>query len=146
MLAQVTRLLTLVLQCWQQAGSVPRPLSLQTSQDRFTGVINYMLDHLDQRLSRDLLAAQVSLHPVYFDRLFRQTYALSPLQMLRSLRLERAKELLENSTLTVASISRSCGFPSPTAFISTFQAKYLQTPGEYRQSLKTAIERYNPFL
>lgn len=146
MLALTAQLLTLVLQSWQQVGSPPRPVAMMDTQDRFTRVVNYMTDHLGEKLSREQLAEIISLHPVYFDRLFRQTYGIPPMQMLREMRLGYAKHLLESTDYTIDAISARCGFGSNTSFIRAFQQRFDQTPGGYRQGLKKAIERYVPFL
>lgn len=146
MLALTTQLLSLILQSWQQSGSIPRPSAMMTSEDRFTQVINYMADHLNEKISRDHLADIVGLHPVYFDRLFRQTYDVPPMQMLRDMRLERAKRLLESTDFTMETIAHTCGFGYSTSFVRVFQQKFGQTPGDYRQGLKQARNRYVPFL
>jgi AraC-like DNA-binding protein len=107
--ALASDLLAAVLDGWQAAGRPPRPAAWQTPEDRFADVVGFMAEHLDRRLTRDDLAGRACLHPGYFDRAFRAAYGLAPMQMLRDLRLRRARQLLEGTDDTLDSIAHACG-------------------------------------
>jgi len=117
-------LLAAVLDGWQAAGRPPRPAALQTPEDRFADIVGFMAEHLDRRLTRDDLAGRVCLHPGYFDRAFRAAYGLAPMQMLRDLRLRRARQLLESTDDTLDSIAHTCGLGDAAAFSRAFRARY----------------------
>jgi AraC-like DNA-binding protein len=134
--ALATDLLAAILDGWQAMGAPPRPAALQTPEDRFADVIGFMAAHLDRRLTRDDLAGRVCLHPGYFDRAFRAAYGLAPMQMLRDLRLRRARQLLEDTDLTLDSIAAACGLGDAAAFSRAFRARYGAAPGQHRQSAK----------
>ena len=136
--ALATDLLAAVLDGWQIAGRPPRPAALLTPADRFADVVDFMADHLGRRLTRDELAGRVCLHPSYFDRAFRAAYGLAPMQMLRDLRLRRARQLLESTDDTLDSIAHACGLGDAAAFSRTFRARYGSAPGRHRQSAKAA--------
>ena len=144
--ALTTRLLAQILQSWQIAGSVPRPSGLQSSEDRFVPVLNYISDHFGEKLSRDILAERVCLHPVYFDRLFRETFGVPPMRMLRDLRLQRARQMLESTDATLEVIAETCGFGLASYLNRVFQKQFGQTPGDYRQGLKNALKSYTGSL
>jgi len=129
-------LLAAVLDGWQAAGRPPRPAALQTPEDRFADIVGFMAEHLDRRLTRDDLAGRVCLHPGYFDRAFRAAYGLAPMQMLRDLRLRRARQLLESTDDTLDSIAHTCGLGDAAAFSRAFRARYGAAPGQHRQSAK----------
>jgi AraC-like DNA-binding protein len=131
-----TELLAQILQSWDAQGSPPRPCALQTAEDRFTDVVNYMASHLDRKLTRDDLARRVFLHPGYLDRVFRAAYGVAPMQMLRDLRLRRAKKLLESTDDTLDSIAHVCGLGDAAAFSRAFRARYGAAPGRYRQTMR----------
>lgn len=141
-----TQLCTIVLENWRQAGGAPRPDALMTPQDRFTDVVAYMSQHLDQKLSREELAERAHLHPGSFDRLFRSTYGVAPMQMLRDLRLRRAIHLLETTDMTLSAVATSCGLTSAGYFSRVFREHYDQTPGQYRECAKSTTTRYIPPL
>jgi transcriptional regulator GlxA family with amidase domain len=117
-----------------------------TSQDRFVDVIRYMLAHLGDKLTRDDLASLVHLHPGYFDRIFHNVYGTSPMQMLRNLRLSRARQLLETTDAPLSAIALSCGLSDAGYFNRVFRQCYGQTPGQYRQSAKSTMQSYIPTL
>ncbi|GHO87882.1 helix-turn-helix domain-containing protein [Dictyobacter formicarum] len=140
--AYTLQLCSIVLEAWQQQGSPPRPAALLTPSDRFTDVIGYMSQHLEQKLTRDDLAALVYLHPGYFDRAFRSIYGVSPMQMLRDLRLQQAQRLLETTNLSLHAIALQCGLGDAGYFSRVFRQYYGQPPGNYRESAKSAKESY----
>jgi two-component system response regulator YesN len=49
------------------------------------------------------------------------------------MRLERAKKLLENNTLTVSEIALGCGFSDQSYFSKVFSSKYGISPTDYRK-------------
>ncbi|GCE19571.1 helix-turn-helix domain-containing protein [Dictyobacter kobayashii] len=140
--AYALQLCSMVLEGWRQQGSQPRPAALRTPRDRFTDVIRYMSQHLEQKLTRDDLAALVYLHPGYFDRAFRGIYGVSPMQMLRDLRLQQAQRLLETTALSLNTIALQCGLSEAGYFSRVFRQRYGQPPGQYRESAKSAKESY----
>jgi AraC-like DNA-binding protein len=55
----------------------------------------------------------------------------TPVEFIRSVKLERAKGFLEKSDMTVAQISYMVGFGTPNYFAKAFKAKYNMSPSEY---------------
>jgi len=141
--ALALQLLGLVLESWQASGSPPRPSALMTAQDRFSGLIVYLSQNLDRKLGRDEVAAFVHLQPNYLDRAFRRAYGVAPMRMLRDLRLQRARHLLESSSHTVAAVAALCGFEEAGYFSRAFRRETGQTPGEYRRSISAARRSYS---
>ncbi len=131
-----------IVEAWQQNGGVARPAVMQTAPDRFVGLLTYMQNHLDQRLTRDDLAAHVFLHPSYFDRLFRSAYGLPPMQMLREMRLRRAQEHLERTEDILEHIADACGFGDAAHLSRLFRQRFGQSPSQYRKSVKQTRTSY----
>lgn len=140
--ALALQLCSIVLECWQQQGSVARPPALMTAQDRFVGVITYMSEHLDQKIMREDLAELVHLHPNYFDRAFQQIYGQLPMQMLRKLRLQRSQYLLESTDMPLSAIASACGLFDASYFSRVFRLYFGQTPGQYRERVKNTTRSY----
>ncbi len=134
--AHTAEILQLVLTGWNAMGSPPRPARMQTTEDRFTEVMTFMTDHLGEKLTRDDLAGKLCLHPVYFDRLFRATYGLPPMTLLRRMRLDRARHLLESTDDTLASIAERCGFATASHLSRHFSERFEHTPGEHRENFR----------
>lgn len=137
-------LLQMLLTSWQQSGALPRPQSMMTSHDRFIDLIGFLSENLQRKLSRDDLAHRTHLHPNYLDRAFRDTYGVTPMNMLRDMRLRRARHLLESTSLSLQEIGRQCGFEDVPYFTRAFRARYQAAPGQFRESVKNARESYLP--
>ncbi len=80
----------------------------------------------------DELAGTINLSKSRFKELFKQKTQLSPIQFVRHLRFERAKELLKTTHLTVKEISFTVGINDQSGFVRDFKKKYGLTPTEYR--------------
>lgn len=141
--ALALQILALVLESWEASGSPPRPPALMTAQDRFSGLVVYLSQNLHRKLGRDDIAAFAHLQPNYLDRVFRRTYGASPMQMLRDLRLQRARHLLESSDHTVAAVAEMCGFEEAGYFTRVFRQQTGRTPSEYRHYLGAARRSYS---
>ena len=56
-------------------------------------------------------------------------------EFIRKIKLEKAKELLENTDLTISEISYKVGFSSPSYFTKCFKEEYGLIPKEMRHTL-----------
>ncbi|AGN70634.1 helix-turn-helix domain-containing protein [Paenibacillus caseinilyticus] len=140
--AETSGLFHQILREWERQGRPVREEEAMTSQDRFAKVIHYMKEHLTMKISRERLAELVHLHPVYLDRVFRDTYGVTPMDMLKSLRLQFAKEKLESTSDTLEAIAGECGLGSSAYFIRIFKQAEGITPGEYREQTQRLARNY----
>jgi AraC-like DNA-binding protein len=79
-------------------------------------------------------ARRVGLALSSFRRVFRKTYGLSFGRWARQERLDRARETLRLSELTVTAVARSAGFHEIHAFIRCFKQRFGQTPSDFRKN------------
>ena len=91
-----------------------------------------MRTHLDEQISLAELAAVCGISVSHFTRAFRQATRRSPHAFLTDLRLEKAKELLEHTRLSITSIALRCGFEQPQYFATQFRRKLGWTPSAWR--------------
>jgi len=77
-----------------------------------TRVLDYMREHLAEPISLEELAGLVDLSPWHFARAFRQRHQLPPHRCLTQLRLEKARELLAHSQLSITKIAMATGYSS----------------------------------
>ena len=82
----------------------------------------------------DSVARQLGVSADRFVRLFRGATGLPPHRWLRSLRVERAKELMLNSRLSLAQIALECGFADQSHFTRVFSAAVHMTPAGWRKA------------
>jgi transcriptional regulator GlxA family with amidase domain len=95
-------------------------------------VFEVMRDNSHRRLTPADLAEHVQLSPGHFRHLFRAETGTTPARFLKSLRMQRAKELLENSFLATREIIRRVGFSNESHFARDFKRYYGVTPGQLR--------------
>lgn len=82
---------------------------------------------------------QYAISEVYLRRLFVKNYGLQPVKYLTALRINRAKELLSFSTLSVEECANESGFASSQYFCRVFKNMVGITPAEYRKQNHSSI-------
>jgi AraC-like DNA-binding protein len=85
------------------------------------------------------IAAQAGFSRCHFIRLFRGAFGLTPYQYLKTRRLERAKELLATTILSVMDVCLDVGFESLGSFTSLFTRAVGETPGAYRAARRRRV-------
>ena len=96
--------------------------------------ILYIQRHIYEPLSLRQLANHVSYSPYHFTRIFKARTGLSPLYYVSSMRLQKAKDLLLNTDLTVRDIGLEIGQQSLGTFTTRFTEKVGITPSQFRKS------------
>lgn len=81
----------------------------------------------------DALAERLGIGPRHLSRLFAEHLGASPLQVALSLRIQRAKRLLDDTDLPVASIAEHAGFSSPRRMNAAFARLYGRPPSAFRR-------------
>lgn len=93
----------------------------------------YMSEHFCEEIDLEHCAAQVHLSVSRFAHLFTQRMGISPHRFILSLRIDKAKELLMYSTMTVNEIAKYVGFPDASYFSRLFRKYTGHAPMEYRR-------------
>jgi AraC-like DNA-binding protein len=99
-------------------------------------VLAYIEDHLDEAISIATLARLARLSHSHFSRAFKQSIGLPPHRCHNTLRIERAKTLMEHSATSLTEIGLIVGYCDASAFSRTFQQYTGQTPTAYRRSVR----------
>jgi len=103
--------------------------SRTTVQRAMRLVRNGTLDHAGV----DDLAERLGIGPRHLDRLFQRHVGASPLQVARTLRVQRAKRLLDQTTLPMMEVAARAGFTSLRRFNAVFAEIYRRTPSDIRR-------------
>lgn len=88
--------------------------------------------------SIDALAERLGIGPRHLSRLFAEHLDASPLQIALSLRIQRAKRLLDDTDLPVALVAERAGFSSPRRMSAAFTRVYGQPPSALRRRRTSA--------
>jgi AraC family transcriptional regulator len=92
-----------------------------------------LISRLDEPISLAELARACKLSPSHFARAFRQTTGQPPHRWLMEQRIEKAKQLLVDSTLSLAQIAWTCGFADQSHFTRVFAQLVQSSPGQWRR-------------
>lgn len=99
-------------------------------------VKEYIMEHLSDDVRLATLAAIVGISAYHFARLFKQSTGLSPHQYVLQCRMEKAKQLLCETGLTLQSVAEQVGYTSANHFINLFHRSTGLTPAAYRKVVK----------
>lgn len=120
-----------------QAQYVERPLPASTA-DSLQPLLEWALEHLEDDLDVDALAAQALLTPRTFARRFRAETGTTPASWLARQRLARAQHLLEATDLGVDLVADRSGFGSSAVLRHQFARRLGTSPGAYRRTFRCA--------
>lgn len=95
-------------------------------------VLEIMSHSLDRNLGLSEIAGRVGISAEHLSRIFHRATGETPAAWYRRHRLERARELLRQSDLSVQEVARRCGYPTSAHFIASFRAVVGMTPGRWR--------------
>jgi len=122
---------------WQgQTSQNQDPLSLRTSNEYVIKAVQYIDEHISNVLTIKEVAQQVHLNPSYFSVLFKEEAGLTFIDYVTRLRMKKAKELLESSSLSLDAISEQIGLQTTSYFIRMFKKFESITPKQYRDQVK----------
>ena len=105
---------------------------VETRDRRMLIVLMLVEDSARRQLLMGDIARAVNLSPGRLAHLFKSEMGVSPQRYINSLRLEMARECLENGVLSVKEIASEVGIPNVSRFCRSFKARYGTTPKEYR--------------
>jgi transcriptional regulator GlxA family with amidase domain len=100
--------------------------------ERVDAVSVFMKTNLRRKLSLDEMAKSVNLSPARLRQIFKAEVGVAPLAYLKALRIERAKELLENTFFSIKEIAGSVGMGDASHFVRNFQTAFGVTPARHR--------------
>jgi transcriptional regulator GlxA family with amidase domain len=93
----------------------------------------WMVDHLDEDLSVPALAVRAYMSPRNFARAFKREVGMTPGAYVETLRVERARALLETGGESVEQVAWRCGFGTVETMRRIFRKRLGVSPGSYRE-------------
>lgn len=100
-------------------------------QETVEKCVAYIQAHLsDEDLNVNEIGAHFYMNPVYLSRIFKQEKGVSINQWIISQRMELAKELLKDPSLTAVSVANHCGYYNYPYFSTVFKKYYGYTPSQ----------------
>ena len=99
-------------------------------------VQNWLDEHFGQPLLIDELAGRFGFGVRNFKRRFKEATGYTPLAYLQTLRLEKAKQLLETTRMSLDSITFAVGYEDSNSFRRLFQQRVGLLPAAYRKKFQ----------
>ncbi|MDU9003273.1 GlxA family transcriptional regulator [Sedimentitalea todarodis] len=115
-----------------QRLSVPTRIGVR--HPKLSQVIQMMEQNIEEPISPSVLAKDVGMSTRQLERLFRRYLNRSPKRYYMELRLQKARNLLMQTDMSVINVALACGFASPSHFSKCYRAHYDTTPYRERGS------------
>jgi AraC family carnitine catabolism transcriptional activator len=114
-------------------------------------IIKLMQEHIEDPLSADDLAGMISVTRRQLERLFATHLHDTPAHFYIGIRLERARELLQQTDMGVLAVGVACGFGSSSHFSRAYRARFAVSPKDDRsdapiQAFPAQSQPCNPSL
>lgn len=100
-------------------------------------VQQYVLAHLDEKLTVEKLAGLVAASPRNFARMFARDAGMTPAEFIERARVDAARAMLERSTLPLKSVAIGCGFRDAGHLRRVFQKRLGTSAQQYRDSFSS---------
>ncbi len=114
--------------------------SQSAERDALRTLLAWMVDHLDQDLSVEAMAEKAHMSPRNFSRVFTREVAATPARHVERLRVDAARQLLEEPAADHGEVARQCGFGSVNSMRRSFQRVLKVAPSEYRKRFRMPEE------
>ncbi len=95
----------------------------------------YLNDNFKEKISLDIISRDIGISKYYLHRIFREINGNTPLEYLKNIRLEKAKNELQYSNSTIFEIAFKCGFDSTSYFSNIFKKHIGLSPTQFRRTL-----------
>jgi len=115
-----------------QRLSVPTRIGVR--HPKLAQVVQTMEANLEEPISPSILATDIGMSTRQLERLFRRYLNRSPKRYYMELRLQKARNLLMQTDMSIINVALACGFTSPSHFSKCYRAQYQTTPYRERGS------------
>ncbi|MBW5445316.1 helix-turn-helix domain-containing protein [Cohnella sp. CFH 77786] len=99
---------------------------------QFSELRNELYSSPHTRMPVEKIASRLNLSKSYFQHIYKELFGCSVVSDIIHSRLEYAKYLLQNSSLSIVAISKMCGYENDTHFMRQFKRFFGVTPSQFR--------------
>ncbi len=111
-----------------------RSLQDQVNAERIRSMLTYISENLSGHLNTKLIADSACVSESVCLRCFHHILGTTPMQYVKQSRLNKAAELLRNSSITAKAAALECGFHDISYFTKSFREQMGCTPKEYQKT------------
>jgi transcriptional regulator GlxA family with amidase domain len=113
----------------------------EVGPDALRDLSGWIVEHLDEDLSIERLAARAAMSPRHFARVFHRETGCTPAKYVERARVDAARRLLEDGNDGLEGVAARCGFGSGEQMRRTFLRHVGVVPIEYRRRFQLGPER-----
>ena len=106
---------------------------LQDYFERVHAVTQYIREHTDEPLNREVLAAVAGFSVPHFHRIFTACLGENMASYVRRMRMERAGRKLRMGAVDITEVALAAGYGTHAAFSKAFKQQFGLSPSEFRQ-------------
>jgi transcriptional regulator GlxA family with amidase domain len=117
-----------------------QPLPATPDTNALGPTLDWMIDHLDEALTVEQMAAHALMSTRTFMRRFRATTGATPQRWLSFQRIAHARRMLESTDASIDRIAQASGFGSAANLRLHFQRIVGTAPTSYRRTFRTVPE------
>jgi YesN/AraC family two-component response regulator len=103
--------------------------------NKIQAAIKYIEDNFDKDLNMAVVSNEISMNYSLFSVAFKNYTGENFVTYVKTLRMDKAKALLEETDLKVNEISKAVGYDNEKHFLKSFKAFVGVSPSEYRKNL-----------
>ncbi|MCT4598415.1 MAG: AraC family transcriptional regulator [Vallitalea sp.] len=111
-------------------------MQVNTNNAIVNGALDYIYSHINEKITIDQIADKVAISSSYLSRIFKDIMEVTIIEYINNYRLEKSKEYIKSTELTLTQISEILGFNSIHYFSKQFKNKYGVSPLGYSKSLR----------
>lgn len=132
-----SELLKFIYLLYESGDIVKRSAVYGQKSELIRPIVAYINDHFTEELTIDHLAGKAHLSKSYFMNTFKKTAGISAIEYVNQLRLKKALELLDETSMNISHIAFECGFRNLSNFNRQFRTACGCSPREYKSSRGT---------
>lgn len=107
--------------------------SMQGYSEPVNDVKQYIREHINEPLSREVLAAVAGFSVPHFHRIFTAHVGENIVGYVRRVRMERAARKLRMGAVDITEVAHAAGYTTHAAFSRAFKQQFGLSPSEFRQ-------------
>ncbi len=109
-------------------------LQLESHKNLCQQILVYVAEHYTEPLSLESTARALGISRSYLSHFFSQQLKINFRQYINMLRVNQARLLLHDSSISISQVAYMCGYGNERTFHRAFCAMYDQSPSQYRQT------------
>ena len=125
-------LLQFILEMWKKGFVIENDTSGRNTVEK--EMVSYIQQNFTGKLSLREFGEQFHLSEKYISRYFKEHFHITLSQYVTYLRLEHAKQLLQDTDIPVTDVAMQSGYQNVSYFIRSFQKAYAVSPLKYRKN------------